>query len=101
MGWLNDKLHELDDFRRAFPSVFWSSYVLILIIAASMMLYFPVLSKIANLELLSVKPLYSMVMDNIDTLKWGVFVVPVVVGLIGWSFIDDLYQRKLKRYYRY
>lgn len=101
MEWLNDKLHELDDFRQAFPSVFWSGYFLILLVAASMMLYFPVLSKIANLEILSVKPWYSMVMDNMDTLKWGFFVVPVVVGLIGWGLIDDLYQRKLKRYYRY
>ncbi|EXC24853.1 hypothetical protein J536_3808 [Acinetobacter sp. 809848] len=65
------------------------------------MLYFPALSNIANLEILNTKPLYSMVLNNLDTLKWGIIVVPMIVALLGWNLIDDLYQRKLKRLCRY
>ncbi|MCM8510880.1 hypothetical protein RFY44_05770 [Acinetobacter bereziniae] len=101
MDWLREKLWQLDDFRRAFPSVFWSSYILILLVIASAMLYFPALSNIANLEILNTKPLYSMVLNNLDTLKWGIIVVPMIVALLGWNLIDDLYQRKLKRLCRY
>jgi hypothetical protein len=42
MEWVKEKLWQLDDFRRAFPSVFWSGYVLILLIAASAVAYFPI-----------------------------------------------------------
>lgn len=101
MDWIRKKLWQLDDFRRTFPSVFWSSYILILLVIASAMLYFPALSKIANLEILNTKPLYSMILSNLDTLKWGIIVVPMIVALLGWNLIDDLYQRKLKRLYRY
>ena len=101
MDWIKEKLWQLDDFKQAFPSVFWSSYVLILLVIASAVVYFPVLSKIANFEILNMKPLYPMIMDNLGTLKWGVIVAPLIVALIGWGFIDDLYQKKLKRYYRY
>lgn len=101
MGWLNEKLWQLDDFKRAFPSVFWSTYILILLVIASAVFYFPALSKIANFELLSVKPMYPLIMDNLDTLRWGIFIVPMIVALVGWGLIDDLYQRKLNRFYKY
>ena len=101
MEWVKEKLWQLDDFRRAFPSVFWSGYVLILLIAASAVAYFPILSKIANLEIFNMKPFYTLIMDNLSTLWWGVIVVPVIMALIGWGLIDELYQQKLKRYYRY
>lgn len=101
MDWIKEKLWQLDDFRQAFPSVFWSSYVLILLVVACAVFYFPALSKIANFEILNMKPLYPMITDNLDTLKWGIIVTPLILALIGWSFIDDLYQKKLKRYYRY
>ena len=101
MDLIKEKLWQLDDFKQAFPSVFWGSYVLILLVVASAVVYFPVLSKIANFEILNMKPLYPMIMDNLGTLKWGVIVAPLIVALIGWGFIDDLYQKKLKRYYRY
>ena len=101
MDWIKEKLWQLDDFKQAFPSVFWGSYVLILLVVASAVVYFPVLSKIANFEILNMKPLYPTIMDNLGILKWGIIVAPLIVALIGWSFIDDLYQKKLKRYYRY
>ena len=101
MEWVKEKLCQLDDFRQAFPSVFWSSYFFILLTIASAAFYFPVLSKIANLEIFNMKPFYTLIMDNLSTLWWGVIVVPVIVALIGWGLIDELYQKKLKRYYRY
>lgn len=101
MDWIKEKLWQMDDFKQAFQSVFWSSYVLILLVVASAVVYFPVLSKIANFEILNIKPLYPMIMDNLSTLKWGVIVVPLIVALIGWGFIDDLYKKKSKRYYRH
>ena len=101
MDWIKEKLWQLDDFKQAFPSVFWSSYVLILLVVASAVAYFPILSKIANFEVLNMKPLYPVIMDNLSTLKWGVIIIPLIVALIGWGFIDDLYQKKLKRYCRY
>ncbi|MEF9984691.1 MAG: hypothetical protein RR710_09155 [Oscillospiraceae bacterium] len=101
MEWVKEKLWQLDDFRQAFPSVFWSGYVLILLIVASAAAYFPILSKIANLEIFNMKPFYTLIMDNLSTLWWGGIVVPVIVALIGWGLIDELYQKKLKRYYRY
>ena len=101
MEWVREKLQQLDEFKQAFPSVFWCSYVLILMVVAAMMVYFPFLNKVANLEILNVKPFYLMISNNMDTLRWGVIIIPTAVGLIGWSAIDELYQRKLKKYYRY
>ncbi|MCX0332227.1 hypothetical protein NVT87_15270 [Acinetobacter radioresistens] len=101
MEWFKEKLWQLEDFREAFPSVFWGINILIILMFASMVFYFPVLSKIASFELLNVKPFYPLIVDNIDALKWGVFIVPILVGLIGWTFIGELYQRKLNRFRRY
>ncbi|WP_180035578.1 MULTISPECIES: hypothetical protein [unclassified Acinetobacter] len=101
MEWVKEKLWQLDDFRQAFPSVFWSGYILILLVVASAVFYFPLISKIANFEILHMKPFYLVIMDNLNTLKWGIIVVPLIVAFIGWGFIDDLYQKKLKRHYRH
>lgn len=101
MEWFKEKLWQLDDFRESFPSVFWGSYILIILMFASMVFYFPVLSKIADIELLNVKPFYPLIMDNIDTLKWGIIIIPILVGFFGWTFIGELYQKKLNRYQRY
>lgn len=101
MEWFKEKLWQLEDFREAFPSVFWGSYILIILMFASMVFYFPVLSRIADIEILNGKLFYPLIMENIDVLKWGVLIVPTLVGLIGWSLISRLYQKKLNRFRRY
>lgn len=96
MDWLREKLWQLDDFRKAFPKVFWWLYLLIFLVIGSAIFYFPLLNAIANINFgLIEKPFFSTISNNIEVLKWGVFIVPLIVLLLGLNFADKIYQERL------
>lgn len=102
MDWLREKLWQLDDFKKAFPKVFWWLYLLIFLVIGSAVLYFPLLNKIANIELGYLeKPFFSIISTHIEVLKWGVFVVPLIVLLLGLNFAEKIYQKRLDQLRRF
>lgn len=102
MDWLREKLWQLDDFRKAFPKVFWWLYLLIFLVIGSAVLYFPILNKIANIDLGYLgRPFFSIISSNFEVLKLGVYIVPLIVLLLGLNFADKIYQERLNQLRRF
>lgn len=101
MGWLKDKLWELDDIFTAFPKVKWLLIFYMFLSIVSAFMYMPALEAIANFKFNTAQPFYSLIVENFHILKWGQLVIPL--GLILWGILDvmDLYQRKLEKHWRY
>ncbi|MCV2444928.1 hypothetical protein [Acinetobacter bereziniae] len=102
MDWLREKLWQLDAFKKAFPKVFWWLYLLGFLVMGSAVFYFPFLNAIANIDFgLMGKPFFSIISTHIEVLKWGVFVVPLIVLLLGLNFADKIYQERLDQLRRF
>lgn len=102
MDWLREKLWQLDDFRKAFPKVFWWLYLLIFLVIGSAVLYFPLLNKIANIDFGYLeKPFFSIISSNYEVLKLGVYIVPLLVAIFGLIFADGIYQKRKNQLHKF
>jgi len=99
MGWLYEKIENIEGVLNEYPRVFWRifKYFVFAVIAAF------IYSWIFNVMTREVFGGLPWVVENKDLLHWGVVVTPVLVLLWGWGDTVDLYHelksRKYGRYY--
>lgn len=99
MEWINSKFGEFNAFINQFPKVFWLGVFYIFFALTVFAFYLPFLNAIANFNIVGTKPFYTLISENYNFIKWGVFVIPFSILLLGWSSAEALYYKLRKRKY--
>ena len=96
-----DKLWALNDVFEEFPKVFYLMMIYFVLIVAVVLLFFPCLKWLANLQILNTYPLYKLILRNFDMLRWGVVLLPLVIAIHGFFEVIGLHDRlKMRKYGR-
>lgn len=101
MEWIKNKLWNLGEVFEEFPKVFWLSMFYIILSAIAMFSFFPSIHAIANFNFMGTLPVYNLIAENYEMLRWGVLVIPVTILLWGWADVDDVYLKLRNRKYGY
>ncbi|HAV5501269.1 TPA: hypothetical protein JI107_18190 [Acinetobacter baumannii] len=96
---LIDKLWALNDVFEEFPKVFYLMMVYLVLMVAVVFLFIPCLRWLANLQILNTYPLYELILSNFDTLRCGVFILPLLIAVHGFFEMIGLHDRLKKRKY--
>ncbi|MDH2548506.1 hypothetical protein R4646_10775 [Acinetobacter baumannii] len=94
-----DKFWALIDFFEEFPKVFYLMLIYLVLIGAVIFLFFPCLNWLANLQILNTYPLFELISNNFDALRWGVVVIPLIIAVHGVFEVIGLHDRLKKRKY--
>lgn len=101
MGWVKEKLWQLNEVFDEYPRVLWCIAFYMALALIAIFSYFPILNGITNLDILGTRPLLQLIVENFSWLRWGVVVSPVLILLLGWCHADELHTKLVKRKYRY
>lgn len=101
MDWIKDKLLELDAIFTEFPSVFKRSCFYMFLVGAIILVYQPFLQWLYDLKLLNSYPLQTIMESNLNLLKWGQIVVPLIAAVFFWIDVESMYEEKYYRKYRH
>ncbi|MEX5443444.1 hypothetical protein WCE14_08755 [Acinetobacter schindleri] len=101
MDWVKEKLWQISDVFEEFPRVYWCSIFYMILAVITVFGYVPFFHAIASLNFLGVMPFKQMIVENWNMLRWGLIVSPVVILLVGWIHAADLYERLMRKRYRY
>lgn len=101
MEWLKEKLWQLNDVFEEYPRVFWCIVFYMALAVIAVFSYFSILNGIANLNILGVRPLFQLIVENFSWLRWGVLISPILILLLGWIHTDELHAKLVRRKYRY
>lgn len=104
MGWnmfgkLTYKLWVLNDVFEEYPKVFYLLVIYIVLIVLSLSIYFPILQWLVNFEMFFNYPFREVIISNFDTLRWGVVVLPLVIGFHAFFDVLAHHERLEKRKY--
>ncbi len=97
---IKDKLWTLKDVLVEYPKVFYLTAIYIVLIVLSISIYFPILQWLVNFEMFFNYPFREIIISNFDTLRWGVFVLPLVIVFHAFFDVLELHERLEKRKYR-
>lgn len=101
MEWLKEKLWQLNGVFEEYPRVFWCIVFYMALAVIAVFSYFSILNGIANLNILGVRPLFQLIVENFSWLRWGVLISPILILLLGWIHADELHAKLVRRKYRY
>ena len=101
MEWVKEKFWQLNDVFEEYPRVFWCFIFYMTLAVVAMFSYLPILNGIANLNILGARPLFQLVVENFNWLRWGLIASPVLILLLGWCHADELHTKLARRKYRY
>ncbi|MPW44750.1 hypothetical protein [Acinetobacter guerrae] len=99
MNWLMGKLEDVSDVFKVLPNLKWFLLLIFIVAFAVLLLWFPVLIYIANIQFIESKPFYDLIALNFEFLRHGVYVVPLLIIIWGIYQAREAYKKKLKRVY--
>ena len=100
MNAAKEKLIRLGEMFDEFPKLYWLSLFYMGIVFAIMITYEPIVVWAYKLELFNQNPFQLYIASNLQILRWGQLVLPLIVALLCWFSIASLYEEKYFRKYK-